>query len=355
MIDLLKITIEGMFPQMGKLGRIGETTVFFTKECIRIHGDGPEYWLQVREAGREIYLAFCPLKILQGHNGIGSNDVGALVEHAVRAIFKDLDIPLTRRVERRLQEGDYLLHEVHIAELHAMSHPLIPALCNAIRRYAPASLEAIPICPGVGIRLWPNSRYRRVLIYDKEHYFRDKPAKHQKLLLAAAKRFLALGLKIRFGKMLKYLRQGVRIEARLLAPYLKEHKLDRGYAWNAEVARREHLKMLSTIPIQNLPPISRAESVLTQLSGIQKAMVALWLEGRNPLDYASSRSTFYRHRQVIRARSGIDLTRPAVDLPEGVEWQALLSARSILATPSWALDSGFVFDPARPTLSCNRV
>ncbi|MDB5761822.1 MAG: hypothetical protein JWQ21_817 [Herminiimonas sp.] len=347
MIDCIKMSLKGKFPPKGATVSIIRsptvTSVSTTKDRYCMFGHGSQFTLQVREEGREIYLEFCPPKVLQGHNGIGSNDLLAVAEQSVRAIFDEMAIPLTKRVERRLKEGDYVLHEVHIAELHAMSHALILALCDTIRRYGPASLEAVPLRRGIGVRLWMHSRYRIVLIYDKVQYFLDKPAKHKQILLAGARRLMQFDLIRKFAKMLTYLLNGVRIETRLLAPYLKQHKLDRGDAWSVDVARREHLNTLSSIPLRDLPSVPLAESVLAQVSGNEKALIALWLAGRNPRAFATSRSAFYRCCDRILNQFGLDLKQPALKLPEGVVWKTLVSEESIIDPPAWAFRSGFGF------------
>jgi hypothetical protein len=105
---------------------------------------------------------------------------------------------------------------VHVAEHYAMPASLIAKLCDDIRRYGTASLKATPISPGIGVRLWPGSRDREVLIYDKQNYFMDKLLRHKhKLLGKMPMSFERIGTGLYFDQMMdQYLAHGVRIETR---------------------------------------------------------------------------------------------------------------------------------------------
>jgi len=184
MIDRIEMTIEGEFPPIGKTLAVGQrpgvTSHSYTADSYRLFGDGADYDLKLhtlKTGGQVLDIGFCPPKILQGHNGLGSNDLRGVARHAVERIFQDRRIPLTPAVKERLRTGDYRLREVHVAELHSMPHASIPALCSAIRRYSPDSLQAVPLEKGIGVRLWPNSRSRNIMIYDKLHYFNDVTAR----------------------------------------------------------------------------------------------------------------------------------------------------------------------------------
>lgn len=177
MIDFTKLFICGSFPSIGKVVHVGHrddvVSSTFTADRYKLFNEGADYGLHLRnlkDGDQELEMSFCPAKVLQGHNGFGSNDLKGVVRAAVKLIFREHGIPLTAEIRAQLRSGDYRLAQVDIAELYRMPHSLIPALCDSIRRFGPASLQAVPLERGIGVRLWPHSDSRRVLIYDKLHY-----------------------------------------------------------------------------------------------------------------------------------------------------------------------------------------
>ena len=352
MIDLVKLEIEGDFPPLGKClrvtHRVDVVSESFTADRYWLYGEGADFEAQIKDERKSLWLTFCPLKILQGHNGIGSNNLRKLVMYSVLEICNHLNIPITPELEKKLCEGDYRLREVHVTELHKMPHALIPAFCQSIRGNAPDDLHAVPLDRGIGVRLWPNSRYRQVLIYDKVHYFMDKTWKHREVLVAGASNWTKASLQMRFDQLLDYLKQGIRIECRLKSAYLCRNKLDRGSAWTKQIARQEYIKMLSTIPLSDVPPVEGIEKIITELSGPEKALVLLWKDGRDPKKFASSKAAYYRLCKSIKEKSGIDIKRPCSNFPSGVSWPELIKPESIVPNPSFSRHSAIYFDTHDP-------
>ena len=361
MIDRMEMTIDGEFPQIGKTlavgHRAGVVSHSHTSDTYRLFGTGAGYRLHLRKlksSGQALDIDFCPPKILQGHNGLGSNDLIGLALHAVPLIFRDRGIPLSSDVQQRLIAGDYRLREVHVTEHHKMPHGSIPALCSAIRRYGPDSLQAVPIERGIGIRLWPNSRSRSVLIYDKLRYFKDvtagKPFKHLDILRAGidpnsyAHHWQALN----FRELLEYLRQGVRIEVKLFSEFLKRRGLERGSAWTADIASRVRQDVLEEVPLGDVPLSSAIDAAIATASPAHRTLIALWTAGRDPRQFASSPATFHRIAKAVRQRYGFDISRPSLDLPSPMLWLSLIASESIVErAPSFSRGDDFFFNPKR--------
>jgi hypothetical protein len=349
MIDFIALTLTGTFPAIGKKvsvshrpNNIGKS---YTRDRYRLFENGADFVAQVSGTLNSLRLEFCPAKVLQGHNGIGSNDLRSVVIYSVRLILDRLKVKRTQDIENNLKHGDYVLHEVHIAELHRMPHSMIGTMCDHIRKFAPAELQVTPIHPGVGIRLWPNSRSRQVLIYDKYHHFMDKTFKHKKILLAGTHDWTKMGLSFHFENLLEYLRKGVRIECRLKSQYLRSHKLNMGKNWSEERGRNEYLTMLADIPLSGICPRFDVNAILKKLSAPQKIVFSVWLAGCDPHIVCSSKASFFRHRKVILQKIGYDVSRPGISLPEGITWSNLVSIKSIVDPPRWSKHSMLFFEP----------
>ena len=355
MIDWVTMRLPGSFPNVGKLLRVlqpaGYETRTFTSEKSNLYTVGAEYTLQQGRSQTHEYLElkFCPPKILQGHNGLGSNDLRGLVKHVIPTIFEDRGLTLTKELKQTLRNADYELQEVHVTELLSMPHELIPALCAGIRRHAPDSLQATPLEKGIGVRLWPHSRDRKVLIYDKVQYFKDKPEKHLNLLLAGVARqsMTSIGMAWDFEKLKSYLGQGVRVECKLLGPYLRRNGLTKGSAWTRRVAREHYLAVLQAIPLEDIPFIDVIDGAISTAPMHLKPALALW-KHRCDVGQFYTRSSFLRHCQDLKNLYGFDVARPFMPLPHPLDWTELISARNIVRPPEWANESLFRFRPSNP-------
>jgi hypothetical protein len=93
-----------------------------------------------------------------------------------------------------------------------------------------------------------------------------------------------------------------------------------------------------------MPPLDQRELLLETASLDHRTLIALWLDGRDPLNFCTSESVYYRRRKQILALYGIDLSvRP---LPEGaIKWFDLTNPASIVEPPEWAVENGFMYDP----------
>jgi hypothetical protein len=354
MIDYFDITVEG-----GNYPRIGKTIItthpsgmmsHSTTEVVACAAKGAPYFkVQVDQRERKIRFWGSPSQYLQCHNGMGSNDFRALVSGTIPLIFESLKIKYPKDVSKAIDSGQYEVHEVHVAEQYRMPHPLIFAFCDNIRRYANSSLEVTPLDKGMGIRLYPNSRDRQVLLYDKYHYFMDGLSKHKtKLLGNMPMSFDRFGTSLEFDQMMEqFLAIGIRIETRFMRCLKsKANPFNRGAHWKPETARQLHRQMLHDIPLADVPKIHLAEQMMTEPNVEYRTMLALWLAGREPRQFCNSAPTYYRRRNAILDRHGVDLSVPF--LPDaGIGWKDVIAEDALMEPPAWALESGFVYEPSR--------
>jgi hypothetical protein len=290
-----------------------------------------------------------PAAWLQGHNGMGSNDFQPLVKASILLVFETLKLDCPASVMEAISNGEYDVDEVHVAEQYRMPHQLVGPLSDNIRRYGDSSLQSVPIDKGIGIRLWPNSRDRLVLIYDKYHYFIDKFWSHRKKLLGNMPLNIdRFGTEAAFEKMLdEVLEQGIRIETRAkLMLNSKTNPLNRGVHWKPETARELHRKVLESIPLADLPPIHVQEQLLATATADHKMLIALWLTGRDMRQFFNSDATYYRRRTQMMKQYGFDMSIPP--MPEcGIRWADVIAPSAIIEVPEWAKETGFVYEPER--------
>jgi hypothetical protein len=355
MIDYFNITIKGdNFPPIGKqlttMQPSGAESKSFTEVDVRVASGAPEFTAKVETKDKRMRFSGSPAAWLQGHNGMGSNDFQPLVSASVLLVFETLGIDCPASVMNAITTGEYNVHEVHVAEQYRMPHQLIEPLCDNIRRYGDSSMQAVPLEKGVGLRLWPNSKYTRVLMYDKYHYFLDGLDKHKiKLLGNMPMDFGRFGTSLEFGQMMdEVLAQGIRIETRSkLALNSSKNLLNRGVYWKPETARELHRRVLEEVPLLDLPPIHVQEQLLAIAPADQKMLIALWLTGRDMRQFFNSDATYFRKRKLMLDKyKDIDLSIPP--MPEcGIRWADVIKPTAIVEVPEWAKESGFVYEPVR--------
>lgn len=354
MIDYFDITIRGDdFPEIGKAVMThhpgGAKSKSFTKVKVCADKDAPHFAAQVETRAERMRFSGSPALWLQGHNGMGSNDFTALVKASVLLVFETLELDCPASVSDALNTGNYAVDEMHVAEHYALPKGMIPRLCDNIRRCADPALEATPIRPGIGVRLYPNSRDRQVLIYNKHHYFLDGLPKHKRKLLGRMPMGIdRVGTNLYFDLMMEqFLAHGVRIETRHKRCLKnKNGPLDHGSLWQPETARALHIEMVKAIPLQDLPPLDKRELLLQTAKLEHRTLIALWLDGRRPMDFSKSPATYYRRRLEILHQYGIDLSIPPLQ-DDVISWASITDPAAIIEPPDWALESGFAYDPSR--------
>lgn len=364
MIDYVDFRITGTdVPNLGKELKTshpsGACTVSFTDVKVRPDKHAPDFHIQIEAKKGTTRLWGCPLKWLQGHNGMGTNDLRALVAASVPLVFATLQRPCPQFILDAVTTGTYEILEVHIAELHRMPHELIGSFCDHIRRYAPKELQAAPLeeGKGIGVRLWPNSRDRRIVLYDKVQYYVSAFRKHKLALLGhlPSNTFERHGTSAAFDKMLhEHLSQGIRIESRLQR-LLKTRNLNYGHAWTANTARQLHLDVLANVPLADAPFPAELEALLLEPMPVEdRRIMTLWIDGRSIRDYFGSAPAYYRCREKFSEKYHIDLSATPLHFA-GLDWCDLIAEEAILETPEWAIESKFVFDPATYSIDDGRT
>jgi hypothetical protein len=350
MIDYFKISVrcDQLLP-IGKELTVQHTenskSTSRTEQKVQCGKGAPQFQMKHELAKQRLRIWGSPLMWLQGHNAMGSNDFRGIVESVVPLLFNALRIEYPKPIRLLIESGEFTVHEVHVAELHEMPHELISSLISGIRRYAPDSLRAIPLEKGNGVRLWPQSRDRGVLLYDKLNYYKDERKKHRVRLLADLPKhdIERVELLDAFKKMKRHVKKGVRIETRFKST-LKSLKLTKGAAWEKSTVREIHLNLLRSVPITGLPLLSKQEKLLQEIKDDKlRLCTSVWLRGDSVRKVIDSRSTFNRLNKKAREEYGIDFAKQPL-MWDG-SWDKLIDGASIVRTPKWAVKRRFVYLP----------
>lgn len=353
MIDYFHISVIcKALPRIGKALRVEHANVTsetLTPHIVRLARGGPQLEVRVKVKTRRIHFLGSPAQWLQGHNGVGSNNLQGLVQESVLLLFATLQLPVPPEIRKRIARGDYKVHEVHIAELHRMPHDLIAPLCDHIRRTAISEVSAVPLSEGnskgLGVRLWPLSRSRSVLLYDKNRYFNDGRAKRLSSFLGAE---AGPGREVAGAAYLRlvddYLKLGVRIEVRLKR-MLTAAALRRGREWSISRARAVYLQVLRELPLGDLPGLAHIEKMRTVMPPRERQLFEAWYRGANMRSLFDSSRSFGKWRARLREH-GVDIARAPI-CGDQVSWSSLISEESIVKLPRWAAAAGLLFVPRR--------
>jgi hypothetical protein len=354
MIDYFNITAPcDDFPEIGKAVRIthdsGAKTKSFTPVKVCIDTDAPVFEARYEPSKKRVRFSGSPGQFIQCQNGMGSNDFQAIVPKTVALVCETLKISCPTSVRKAIADGNYYVHKVDVAEHYRLDHRDIGALCDDIRRSAPTELQATPLAEGIGIRLYPNSRDRTVLLYDKYNYFQDHSRKHRIRLLGNMPRdFDRIGTSILFDKMMEeYLAKSVRIETRFSRSLRsKARPLNRGHLWTKDSALELHTALLQSIPITSTFAIDERDKLLASVKdGDTRRLLTLWFGGNRMQTFFDSPATYFRARKRVLKQFGIDLSVAPVST-SSINWKQLIDPSNILPLPDWALEYRFVFEPS---------
>ncbi|MBC3919224.1 hypothetical protein H8L32_17160 [Undibacterium sp. CY18W] len=356
MIDYFNITVKGN--DLPVLGKTVETThaskvksKSFTPTKIQVNKHAPSFEVRIEDQGQLIRFSGCPLKLIQCHNGLGINELHPLVSKSIELCFKTLKIKMPSSVRQAIKDRTYFVHEVHIAEYYRIPTASINSFCDNMRRYAPQALGITPIQKGVGIRIWPNSRDRQIIVYDKQYQLQNEVQKHKLCILGELekKSIDRIGTGIQFDRLIKYLEDSIRIETRFKRG-LKSKGLDIGSSWNCETAAAIHRQSLDSVSITDMPSVDALDISLKTLGNQDdRRLLMLWSHGEPLRKVFDAPATYFRFRKRMLTTYGIDVSRIPSPSKNGINWTTLIASKNKLNTPDWAIEDGFIYAPSKQT------
>lgn len=334
MIDLLQIPIDIHHQQFGTTRTIDrEDGAGNTKQLSRTIwiNHVPVYVTSLKE-GTQILIRCCPLKVLQGHNVFGSNNVRKLGYAIIVEVLNALKIEATAEQLREWRRGEFKVSEIHLTHRFPVkSYSMIQEVITHIHRYTSVALRAAYIQTGVGVKL--SAPGLEWLFYDKHMEFADKRKKQHCYLEAHAGTDADEA-----GRLLHRLAsKSIRAELKL-KDYLTKHGLNTGKAWTTTKVKEVFLSELAALHLGELPSVSQLPRMYRRVKDLkQRTALIMWANGQDIADcYALTKRNEYR--KAIKHKLGIDILKDKPVLKRGrFKLHDVFAPSNMLAGfPKWA-------------------
>jgi hypothetical protein len=337
MIDLLAVEIAHPHLAFGTK-RIKEVNGHLRQEKhlsshVRLAPDGAIVYATSLRKETAIGIRCNPLKVLQGHNVFGGNNLRLLASEIIVRVLDHLDIAYTHDDVTKWVAGEFDIHAVDITHRYLLPENVIlfdirqHMIRNmAIERYFPQALRR-----GDGVRFDASSSHATWLIYDKHKEMEDKRT-HAYPVLAAVHGDQADDV---WNLLTATAKRSARVELKLGKKYLEQHDLNRGSAWTALTANEVFDRELDALRLEHHKPMSvLRDSIAAVTNPTHRRTLEMWARGSN-LTGLFSRASLDSHRKAILEACGIDIDRdvPAI---EPLPLSELFNASNRLShVPKW--------------------
>ncbi|MFM0205700.1 phage/plasmid replication protein, II/X family [Paraburkholderia fungorum] len=245
-----------------------------------------------------------PLKVLQGHNMFGSNNVCAIASSIICGTLDCLNIPYAQEQREAWSAGEFTIRAIDITHRFKLSDGLTSFdICSHLLRTSPMKLcKPQWLDQGIGVRLCTENSGLKWLLYDKEQELLDKRTKAFPYLKAV------VGSDARniWRSLVEIAASTIRAELKLSKTYLKRHHLTNGRMWTAKRAQEIYLSELNALSMD--APISINRAVARVRSRPLLTTLLLWSNGHD-LHAILPKSTFNSHRQAIVKQASIDIEK----------------------------------------------
>lgn len=317
MIDLLAIEIAHRHHAFGTK-RIKEVnghirTTKHLSSHVRLRPGGAVVYVTSLRNGTAIGIRCNPLKVLQGHNVFGANNLRVLASEIISRVLDHLNIDYSDDNVAIWFAGEFdvravdITHRYHLAENVTVCDIRRHMIRNmAIERYFPAALRR-----GDGVRFDASSSHAAWLIYDKRKELEDKRT-HAFPVLAAVHGDQADDV---WNLLTTTAKRSSRVELKLEKKYLEQHGLNRGSAWTATTANDVYDRELAALRLEHHTPMSvLRDSIAAVTNPVHRRTLEMWAIGSN-LKSLFCRASLDSHRKAILAACGIDIDRdvPAIE------------------------------------------
>ena len=283
--------------------------------------------------GTQINIRCCPLKVLQGHNVFGTNNVVMLGNKIIVDVLKELGIKASEGQLRAWRKGEFRIDEIHLTHRFQLeSNSMVRRVVSHIHRYARRSLRAAYIDSGVGVTL--KGPHLEWLFYDKCLEFGDKRTKEQKYIQAVVGDRAESA-----GHCLHQLAsKSIRAELKLDKDYLQDDGLDRGKNWTTEKVIEIFTKELGVLRLGEMPSLPQLPEIYASVADVKlRDVLMLWGSGKDMSTHVG-KTTRERHRREIKKLLGIDILKdqPALE-PASINLSDIFDPSNMLTGfPKWA-------------------
>lgn len=256
--------------------------------------------------GNQINIRCCPLKVFQGHNIFGTNQVNKLGNELIDAVLNYFGISASENQLSAWARGEYAIDEIHLTHRFPVeSRRIIRRVVSHIHKYSSMSLAPSIIDKGVGVTIKAPHGLAEWIFYDKCREFGDKRKNEHKYLESRAGEDAAEA-----GHLLYRLAsKSIRAELKLSKAYLKKHGLDRGVFWTDRMVKKVYLHELILLRLGEIPSLPEMLQVYKAIDNAKlRSVLILWANGEDISEHYG-RTTLEKHRRAIREELGIDILK----------------------------------------------
>lgn len=280
-----------------------------------------------------LWVSGNPVKLFQGHNVWGSNDLHGLLFETFRFLAESLVSLGAQPTDLDLQ--NVKRGAVHLTRVDLTESFLLPSLSDCKAWIRAAEFTTRMKHRGRGqmtsgtLYFGKNSERWATKIYAKGQEVREHLTKQPGIF----------GLR----HALDYADQCLRIEHVLRGKELNRRGLDLAGNWDDTTGEVLHRELLSKLEFSEAVTIS--PTVLDDLPGSLRGAYALWQEGHDLRKVYAPR-TFYRYRSQLLAH-GIDISIQQQGRPDNVVPLVRVLEAVPASIPEWAHGTSLYFEPRR--------
>lgn len=273
-----------------------------------------------------------PVKLFQGHNLWGSNDLHGYVLELYHFLCKVLDVTPTASDYDLVKQGAVRLYRVDINEtFHLGGRPECLAWIRAAENSARMKRRGRGEMKGSTLYFGKNSEHWATKIYCKGQEIRDTGISKKQPAIYGLPQPLA------------WADCALRIEHVLRSKWLKLQNLDLVANWGDNMVSDVYRELLQKLEFAEAMTMTPA--ALDDLPGALRGAYALWKEGHD-LRQVYSRPTFYRYRSKL-LEYGIDISIQQQGKPDNVVPLVRILEAVPVGVPDWAEGTDLYFEPRR--------
>lgn len=322
-IDRIRVTGYCPHRPVGKIALFGDVYSALAIKGAAVKG-APEYYVRSRQLSsfseaRQIELHVCPPQLLTHQNVFGGNDLVDLAVRCLAFVIEQEEIQLLGDPWRTWREGRFKVTEAHITGNQAMPRECVLPTIDAVdQNHRKGKHRDAETAITVGFSSTRRSRYWAFTLYDKWLLMTSlwpKPTEQQQQILDA-------------------IENSIRAELKLYSMQLKRLGLNEGWMWSGKDLDAIFFDALDAFGVRNAIQRLLTSDELQMLPLATRKVYMLWLKGVSVFEQFASRSTAWKHINLIRECTGTDCSgnRRPKTVPD-LELEHVFAPQSLIAPP----------------------
>lgn len=325
-VHIDRIRVIGYCPHrpVGKMVLFGDAFTALAVKGSAVKG-APDYYVRSRHLSgpseaRQIELHVCPPQLLTQQNVFGGNDLVDLAVRCLESVIQQEEIQLIADPWRTWREGKFKVTEIHITGNLAMPRECVLPTIDAVdQNHRKGKHRDAETALTIGFSSTRRSRYWAVTLYDKwllmKTLWKDPTPDQQRIL--------------------RSIENSIRVELKLYSMQLKRLGLHEGWMWREKDLDSLYFEALDAFGVKNSIQRLLTSDELAALPLATRKVYMLWLKGVSVFDQFASKSTAWKHINLIREETGVECSgnrRPEA-LP-ALELEQVFSKHSLIAPPA---------------------